>query len=912
MRTAKGLACLLGFSILGLVGGCQREVPGPTSTTTIDPFADRQPGAFRVSLLLDDAQIPTLEPLSSCEVPILGEAVFLDPRAPESGVLVGIDRAPLPVAFGTTDEDGIAGLPDLAAGIHVLDVSIPGLPLAGKLGVTLAARRTEVRGFLGVDQRDLDADGDVTEWLMALEVMADDDRDGIADDGRRTRGTFGPGGNVVFRHLGRGTSERVELDADSMELSSSLFPDRDGDFVSDDQDRDADGSGVDDGIEGLKLPCPGFSHDDLFVPGTKHAAFRCDQCHLSETTRPLACADCHAPDGRAPNGTPANRPEGHFMRGCEQCHRADKPWAEIPGATGEHHLAYPLIGHHTTTECFSCHIAGRRKPPTTCENCHQRDSGVDHFKTDCQTCHSPNDWLPATFSHEQFPLSGGHTGVACQQCHVGGVYTGLTQACASCHLSDAPPKHTPAGFVTKPCEECHVLTSFASPLLYTHPQWTLREKHATLKCERCHTAPETYAGPLPICSNCHQPPVFPDHSDANTFGTSCEFCHSEAGWVPASRANYDHSHWPLVGAHQTAHCSTCHQSGQLAKPPTDCTSCHLAERPARHVGHFEQDCGQCHQSTTFADLLTPWVHTATFPLEGAHATTNCGSCHPTSYDVPSTCVSCHQADEPPNHYGNNCQDCHSTTDWNPSGATNHHTVDPNALPLTGGHAGVNCTQCHTNGYQAIPRACESCHSSDTPLGHATSACANCHDAGTWNNPSHPSTNALHPLAGGHRNRTCTSCHGPWSNGNFQTLSPSPDCASCHSLPNGHIAVGNSACSSCHEVDAWTPAQGGHTGPLPSGNFPYQSWSGRWFPVPHHRADRCDECHTQISTRGYAFFSCTTVCHTNQSGLSNEHRGEHLFHFNPNDANSPPNEGGATWPTGHVGCVKSNCHADGRG
>ncbi|MBK6685551.1 MAG: hypothetical protein IPG45_13865 [Deltaproteobacteria bacterium] len=890
---------------------CQREVPGPNSTTPpSDPFAGRNPSAFRLSLLLSDAEIPVVELRSGCEVPIRGEPVFLDPRSPEAGIEASVGRSPLPTALGITDEDGITGLPELVAGIHVLEVRHPSLPLTAKMGVELTSRRTEVRGFIGPDARDLDADGDSTEWIMALELMPDDDRDGVSDSGRRSRGTFGPGGALLFRHLGRGTSERVELDGELNEVSSSLFGDRDGDFLADEVDDDADGSGVDDGVEGLKLPCPGFSHDDLFVAGTKHADFRCDQCHQNEQTRPLACADCHAPDGRAPNGTPAQRPADHFLRGCEQCHRADRPWAEIPGTTGEHHQAYPLLGRHLTADCFSCHTSGRRKPPTTCETCHLKDAGLDHFQNQCQTCHAPTDWLPATFAHDQFPLSGGHTGLTCDKCHQGGDYTGLTKACASCHLADAPPKHQPAGFAAEACEGCHVTTSF-SEVLYTHPQWTLLGKHQTLKCDRCHLDANTYEGPERICSTCHDPPAFPDHSDANVYGTSCEFCHAETGWVPANRANYDHSQWPLLGQHQTANCSTCHESGALAKPPTDCTSCHLSERPARHLGHFEQDCGQCHQPTAFTDLLTPWMHTTTFPLDGAHATTTCASCHPTSYEVQSTCVSCHQADEPANHYGNDCQTCHTSTDWNPTGGSNHHTADPNAMPLTGGHAGVLCTQCHTNGYQALPRTCESCHSSDTPVGHATSACANCHTAGTWNNPSHPATNALHPLAGGHRNRTCTSCHGPWSNGSFQTLSPSPDCASCHTTPNGHIATGNSPCSSCHQVTAWTPAAGGHTGPLPSANFPYQSWSGRWFPVPHHRAERCDECHTQIATRGYAFFSCTTFCHTNNSGLSNDHRGEHLFHFNPNDANSPPNEGGAVWPTGHVGCVKSGCHADGR-
>ena len=143
---------------------------------------------------------------------------------------------------------------------------------------------------------------------------------------------------------------------------------------------------------------------------------------------------------------------------------------------------------------------------------------------------------------------------------------------------------------------------------------------------------------------------------------------------------------------------------------------------------------------------------------------------------------------------------------------------------------------------------------------------------------------------------------------FTTPAPNPACASCHSLPTGHLVTGGAACSSCHTLTAWTPASGGgHSGALPTANFPYDTWSRNWFREPHHSANQCNECHTQISTQGYKFYSCTTFCHTNQSSLNNKHSGEHLYHFDPNAQNSPPDEGGAVWPTAHVGCAKSGCH-----
>jgi hypothetical protein len=60
--------------------------------------------------------------------------------------------------------------------------------------------------------------------------------------------------------------------------------------------------------------------------------------------------------------------------------------------------------------------------------------------------------------------------------------------------------------------------------------------------------------------------------------------------------------------------------------------------------------------------------------------------------------------------------------------------------------------------------------------------------------------------------------------------------------------------------------------------------------------------------GFAFFSCTTLCHTNRADMDDKHSGESLYHFDPNAQHSPASP---PWPTGHVGCVKSGCHADGR-
>jgi hypothetical protein len=381
----------------------------------------------------------------------------------------------------------------------------------------------------------------------------------------------------------------------------------------------------------------------------------------------------------------------------------------------------------------------------------------------------------------------------------------------------------------------------------------------------------------------------------------------------------------LTDSHATALCTACHgNGGSLQQPPRNCAGCHEETRPARHDGTFDGECDQCHQTTTWSDLSPPYEHPTSFPLEGTHADIPCADCHPTAYQVPAACDSCHAADAPADHYGTACGDCHDPAlrSWEPTGDMNHHTANPDAFPLTGGHDGILCSACHTGGFSSLPAACESCHTADRPAGHATSGCANCHIASAWQDADPPQPNAMHPLEGRHSLATCVDCHGAWDEGSesFQNPQPPPRCDGCHTAPSDHISIGGADCGSCHGLDGWLPATGGgHDGTLPTANFPYDSWSGRWFPVPHHRADVCDDCHTDISGVGYAYYSCTWQCHSSQSSLNKKHdngqdsgsRPFHLYHFSAGATHSPANEGGAPWPTAHVGCVENRCHNDGR-
>ena len=72
--------------------------------------------------------------------------------------------------------------------------------------------------------------------------------------------------------------------------------------------------------------------------------------------------------------------------------------------------------------------------------------GAQDVSTACAGCHTPMDWIPASFAiHDDFwPLTGKHTETSCASCHVDGVYAGTPTQCNSC------PPPTTSGRQTRP------------------------------------------------------------------------------------------------------------------------------------------------------------------------------------------------------------------------------------------------------------------------------------------------------------------------------------------------------------------------------------------------------------------------------------------------------------------------------
>jgi hypothetical protein len=338
----------------------------------------------------------------------------------------------------------------------------------------------------------------------------------------------------------------------------------------------------------------------------------------------------------------------------------------------------------------------------------------------------------------------------------------------------------------------------------TQAGYPLKGAHAGAACLRCHND----RGPVAAyvargCGGCHPDP------HASTLGLDCERCHEQTGWAPTGLiAEHARTRLPLLGPHAVAPCESCHPgaaAGQFRGAPVECELCHQADlaragSPNHAANGWTSDCERCHVPVSWQSVH---VRHDAFPLVGSHAGLDCTRCHTTGVlgPIPSDCYSCHAADygrapgHVPQNFSHDCGQCHSASAWTP--AAYEHT----AFPLTGGHAGLSCTSCHTGGtFGPRPSNCASCHAADyagaanhTALGFPQD-CTQCHTATAWMPATfqHP-----RPLQGPH-NVSCTQCHTSGSTSTFH-------CLNCHSqrdVDGEHGDVGgyhynSQACYQCH-------------------------------------------------------------------------------------------------------------------
>ncbi len=496
--------------------------------------------------------------------------------------------------------------------------------------------------------------------------------------------------------------------------------------------------------------------------------------------------------------------------------------------------------------CQQCHGDGvYHGKPTSCVSCHQATYAATqnpphqaaNFPTDCTGCHTTAGWGGAVFDHNatQFPLTGGHQAVPCQQCHGDGVYHGKPTSCVSCHQATyngtTNPPHQAAGFPTD-CTTCHTTSTWTGATFnHNATRFALTGAHQAANCQACHSD-GVYHGKPTTCVSCHQAnyngTTNPPHQ-ASGLPLTCESCHNTATWGEGG-FNHANTRFPLTGAHQAVTCTSCHINGVYQGTPMTCVSCHQANynattNPPHQAAGFPTDCTTCHTTVTWTGAT--FNHNATqFPLTGAHAAVSCQQCHASGvyHGLPTTCVSCHQTQynattNPPHQaagFPTDCTTCHTTATW--TGATFNHNATQ--FPLTGAHAAVSCQQCHASGvYHGLPTTCVSCHQTQynatTNPPHQAAGfptdCTTCHTTVTWTGATFNHNATQFPLTGAHAAVSCQQCH---ASGVYHGLPTT--CVSCHQTQYNattnppHQAAGfPTDCTTCHTTATWTGATFNH-------------------------------------------------------------------------------------------------------
>ena len=210
-----------------------------------------------------------------------------------------------------------------------------------------------------------------------------------------------------------------------------------------------------------------------------------------------------------------------------------------------------------------------------------------------------------------------------------------------------------------------------------------------------------------------------------------------------------------------------------------CTACHTAEgnELARGEGLHGKlinghDCAACHSDHRGRDALISQADPMGFDHQGigyslaAHRTTydnlpfNCRHCHVGwrfAFEQ-KTCTDCHAEadaafmDAHIQTFGKDCLACHDGVDT--MARFDHET----AFPLIEGHAGLDCQDCHKDGFLETSSECTACHQEpELHAGKFGPDCAVCHTLAAWT----PARLVDHPFPldhGSEGDSDCVICH----------------------------------------------------------------------------------------------------------------------------------------------------------
>jgi hypothetical protein len=269
-----------------------------------------------------------------------------------------------------------------------------------------------------------------------------------------------------------------------------------------------------------------------------------------------------------------------------------------------------------------------------------------------------------------------------------------------------------------------------------------------------------------------------------------------------------------------------------------------------------------------------------FPLDGAHATLACASCHAVqpvrgnqsirfSQASRRTCADCHQPGKAPDHPIGDCAACHTTLTWTGVRFDHRAGAVPECLDCHRQdepefHSRSDCASCHSAESWSGPPFdhvkiglvdCQGCHASIRPAAHAAQQCSQCHiasDEWTLASLSQPAPAGQSPgsrsVSAALPGETAPSA-AITSSVQFQHPTGSDlDCQGCHGA-NRPVDHYHGQCSQCHTAGTtWKLASFNH-----QGRVDCQGCHGANRPVGHYEG-QCSQCHTAGTTWRLASFN----------------------------------------------------------
>ncbi len=419
---------------------------------------------------------------------------------------------------------------------------------------------------------------------------------------------------------------------------------------------------------------------------------------------------------------------------------------------------------------------------------------------------------------------------------------------------------------------------------HDHTGYPLTGAHDKLKCTECHKdefiadkklreRKDTYLGLSTECVACHT------DFHQGTLEKKCTECHTTEAFVPASAFSHDKTEFPLKGAHEQVDCASCHQVSTRNGSSfqefaglafANCSSCH----DDVHEGRFGTNCKECHVEESFHAFrgMGNFNHNKTgFPLLGKHKTISCAECHDTHvssevmfkdylHQDVSNCVSCHD-DVHEQRFGTDCKACHTEDSFQRIRDLDALDHDLTGFALEGKHEQVDCKKCHETKMTEplVHSQCADCHS-DYHEGQFVSVsrtpdCAECHTvdgfAGSSFTVEQHNTGKF-ALTGAHLATPCFSCHLREEKWLFRSIGER--CIDCHDdVHEGTIAAEfypDKACERCHITDSWATVSFDH------------AVTGFTIEGAHLR-QACTACHepdlAENSVRRVSFTGLTAVC-----------------------------------------------------